>query len=1065
MKTSRSTLLVAVLLIGCLVTAVSAHAGPWQDADIGSPKAAGSHVYEGIGALSVTGAGKGDSQQGDDQLHYTYLTRAGGGDIDVIARVDRFDGKPHGRAGIMLRTTNDPKTSVTADIALSFQDDPSGRHALFCTAHDKNVSYGGASNGVTTSMSLPIWLRLVRIGKSFAVYKSPDGSKWSILGDTSGWQFAASGPYELGFFASSGESGTTSTADFDHIRIGRPSLGYESSWYGNPFGGRVYDGHVSNWVSSMWTAPDGSCYTNSAWDEGGEAVKIYKDGKSIKAFRTGNELIGNSACGEGTITSDGSHVYLVSSGYEGCMLLKTDMFGTAASTVPLYLSLDTFDHTKNINVVSGLAAENGELYIGDSRDNVIRVAKTNIPIYYQVGNSTVNFSPKAIDTTGVPNAAPPSVYMYQRECDFLPYRIPGLDPKAVYTVRCHFAEYKEQTAGRRLIDITVSGAPNVTGFDVVKAAGGSFKPAVLDIPGGRTDPSGNLDVTFVRSSGGDGHIVVNGIEVLNADGSQVFALSCGGPSNGTFKGETYDLPDRTFPFNRPGPMTVDRRGDLWIIREANDFPVGTTPTTKYLGAVACYHPNGTPTGQTIEDVNNPTALAYDSTRDRLLVTDNGPNQNVRIYGNLASSPKFAGAFGVKGGLYSGRTPGLIYDPKSGGYARFYGLVGVGIDGQGNVYVACNSQGTDIRKFTPGGDLVWMLATLPFCCTPDFDPDSDGKQVYGVYCHASMDYSRAVPGSEWKYVAYNWNPSLYGPPPRQGAAQSIVRRIGPKRALFQFTSGQGTVDYIGIFRYDNEVAIPCGQIRNDGAEIWTDADGDGKETGDEVAKGSAAGGLCSFSVDKKGDLWLSCIAQTPVLRHFICKGINASGAPIYDFKPGDYEDIPFPSIGKAVNTWGQKAEAKYDSVRDVMYLMGPAKDRIKDQNNVVSYIARYDRWSKGNRVATWITTLPDPATDVNFAYDSGNPGGLAHHWMGMDVATDRIFIASLWGQIYEYDAAYGRFVRILNPGPEIDGFVAWEDARQGLTATKLSTGEYVVLSENSGYDGKCNMYRIPASSEK
>jgi hypothetical protein len=75
MKTSRSTLLVAVLLIGCLVTAVSAHAGPWQDADIGSPKAAGSHVYEGIGALSVTGAGKGDSQQGDDQLHYTYLTR------------------------------------------------------------------------------------------------------------------------------------------------------------------------------------------------------------------------------------------------------------------------------------------------------------------------------------------------------------------------------------------------------------------------------------------------------------------------------------------------------------------------------------------------------------------------------------------------------------------------------------------------------------------------------------------------------------------------------------------------------------------------------------------------------------------------------------------------------------------------------------------------------------------------------------------------------------------------------------------------------------------------------
>ena len=43
---------------------------------------------------------------------------------------------------------------------------------------------------------------------------------------------------------------------------------------------------------------------------------------------------------------------------------------------------------------------------------------------------------------------PAELYQSQRECDYLAYRIPGLDPKSEYTVRCHFAECKYDRPAR-----------------------------------------------------------------------------------------------------------------------------------------------------------------------------------------------------------------------------------------------------------------------------------------------------------------------------------------------------------------------------------------------------------------------------------------------------------------------------------------------------------------------------------------------------------------------------------------------------------------------------------------
>jgi len=1065
LMTSRKALtaLLAALLLALCFT--SAHA-TYLDVDIGSPTVAGSHTENGS-VLTVTGAGTGEKYSGNDQLHYTYQTNTGG-DIDIIARISAFSGPAHARAGIMLRTDNNA-TTTTAATTFAYQDDSSGKHNVFETARDQTLGTG-SYNGLTTNITLPIWIRLVRIGKNFAAYRSPDGVIWSMMTNTSGWQFAPTGTIEVGFFAAGGAAGTTCTATFDNITISNTTnMGYKSSWYGNSAGGNLSDGHVSNGISALWTATDGTCYTNSPYDEGGaEAVKEYKDGKVIKSFRDGNEAIGNSSCGEGSITSNGTNVYLVGAGYLGNTLLKTDMQGTAASTKALDLSIDPWDSTRGINIISGLAAanNNSEVYISDSRAQMIRVATTSLPIYYTAGNTKVNITTQIISTAGVPNAAPMIVYQSQRENDYNPYVIPGLTPNTAYTVRCHFAEYTETQTGKRLIDV-YAGGQSVIGYDVVAAAGGTFKAAVLDLPNAMTDATGKMNITFSRSSqGGDGHLVICGIEIYSGS-TQVFALNCGGVATGSYQAEAYELPSRAFAFTRPGPMVVDTRGDLWIIQEANDFPIGTTMTTKYTGAILCYHPNGTYAGKQITDVTNPAAIAYDSVNDRLLIADNSSNLNIRIYTNLSTAPTFASTFGVQGGLYAGSHPGQINDPANGGYARFYGITGVGVDSQGNIYVANCVQGSDLRKFTAAGALVWMVNGLFFCNCPDVDPDSDGTQAYSTYFHGSLDYNQTAPGAEWSYTGFNWNNSLYGAAPRSGGAQSIMRRVGASRALIHYTSGQGGVGYVGIFRYNGEIIVPCGQIRNDGAQVWIDTNGNGLEDAGEAvntATGSP-GGLAFFNVDLNGDVWLSCLNGTyPVLRHFFFKGLTAQGAPIYGTNVGDYEDIRYPDPGLGVtSTWGQLAKVNYDSDRDIMYLVGPAQNRASDQDDVISYMARYDNWSLGNRTPRWQITLPNPSNDVNFQYETWRPWGCVYEWMGFDVAADKIFIAELWGPIHVYNAANGTLYTILNAGPEISGSDAWDDATMGVTAFKRSNNEFVVFEENSGFDGKANMWRMPGGA--
>jgi len=62
---------------------------------------------------------------------------------------------------------------------------------------------------------------------------------------------------------------------------------------------------------------------------------------------------------------------------------------------------------------------------------------------------------------------------------------------------------------------------------------------------------------------------------------------------------------------------------------------------KYPAVLKCYTQDGKFTGREITDFVTPTAVAYDAVNDRLLVAENGPDQNIRFYDHLDSASNWA----------------------------------------------------------------------------------------------------------------------------------------------------------------------------------------------------------------------------------------------------------------------------------------------------------------------------------------------------------------------------------------------------------------------------------------
>jgi hypothetical protein len=543
-----------------------------------------------------------------------------------------------------------------------------------------------------------------------------------------------------------------------------------------------------------------------------------------------------------------------------------------------------------------------------------------------------------------------------------------------------------------------------------------------------------------------------------------------------------ELPLRAFDFtqHRPGPIAVDSRGDLWIIQEGTDFPMFHKPAATEATGIYCYTKGGVYTGRSITDVEFPTAVAIDPNQDQLLVADNGQNQNIRIYGSLSSTPTLTSTFGVSRGIYSGSTPGLINDPLAGGMARFYALTGVGKDAAGNLFVACDGRGTDLRKFDSAGNFVWSLNANEdsFGCG-DFDPGTDGQDMFTHMLHYGLDYSQTLPGKEWSYRGFTFDPVKYPSDDRSlTSSTTFVRRFGGNRRFMFFSPGGG--GEIEIFRFDGpsgtgETAIPAGRLSTifnpngvGTTKLWVDANGDGKdqpgteETTIPCSFGANGGsGGARFDIDAAGGIWWLYGG----IIHLTAQGVDGvTGVPQYSLSGAGYSTAPVPP---PFAVWpAGPLSLQYDSDTDAMYIGGNTSTVSGSGISIGGVLSRYDNWTatQNNAMPRYQLVLPSEATASDF-YQQGPPWAYNVHpfFKSFDVAGGYIFAWEEFGQVHVFDAALANPVINIGPGPEVDGIVKWTDSTQAH-AFKRSTGEYELTMEDSGIKARNLLYRWTPAAE-
>ena len=518
-------------------------------------------------------------------------------------------------------------------------------------------------------------------------------------------------------------------------------------------------------------------------------------------------------------------------------------------------------------------------------------------------------------------------------------------------------------------------------------------------------------------------------------------------------------PLRTFALPRPMRLCAGANGNLWIIQ---------SKTADQAAKIVHVTPAGDLLPQSITDSADLVAVAVDG-RGRLLVADNGPDQQVRIYDQIATAPKLVGTLGEKGGIFSGRI-------GQTGPLRFNGLTGVGADAAGNVYVSFNNlgpyfadhpgYGANLECFAADGaawKLKWQLQGLEFVAGAEVDPGSE-NDVFTQNQHFVLDLSRPA-GQQWTLAGQTLDARAYPDDVRAHASCECVlgvRRLQGKRLLY-LTNMYASV--VAVFRWDegNERFIPSGVIarepfKNEQGEmgawpprqppgdwIWRDANGDGRFDADEYDPHQGDNSFVwGWSVDSQGTIWKAL--RENGIRRFPLEGFDVHGNPKYSYRASVVIPNPPPFITTPVFK-GDINRIEYDAAGDVMYLAGYTPEHPNKPSKwgqVGPVICRYDHWSKLTGQKTWEINPPyDPAAGVT---------GKA-----MSIAGDYLFLSYMQQpKILIYELGSGKQVGTLAPGPEV-GHVGWTDLPYGVKAFRRADGEYVILNEEVVH-GKILMYR-------
>ncbi|WP_459904443.1 NHL repeat-containing protein [Caballeronia sp. HLA56] len=533
-----------------------------------------------------------------------------------------------------------------------------------------------------------------------------------------------------------------------------------------------------------------------------------------------------------------------------------------------------------------------------------------------------------------------------------------------------------------------------------------------------------------------------GIRGLAANDSELFVSDASSNQIVVFDANTMRR-NRAFNVTSPGRMALDIDGTLWVI----------TGTFNGHPAIAHYSTTGALLGGVpILPIGTvPADIAVTPSGD-LYIADNGVGQQILPFRKNAA----LAAIGTLKGV-NHATAGTI---EAG---RFNSVTGIGFDQAGNLYVGQNGEGPRALNSASVGtgavlqafkgvtrSVTWELDGLVFVDGASFDPGAPNT-IYTGSKVFTMDWSKA-PGKQWTYTAHTVDRFTFPDDPsihigRAVRGQPMVRRLNGNRPylftldpyshqlyVHRFDAAHGYTAIPSVMFAESYISggFPANQPAY-GEWMWRDINGDGHLDTSEFIGNPSTGSLIGNSfiwVDSLGNVWFG--TPTSGIREMPLQGFDALGNPLYTYTSAKTYTMPAPftRIGRVL----------YVPETDTMYISGFTQTIPYDAarwKEAGPYLARYDNWTRGPRVMTYLIALPWDTT----ANPVITPVGLA-------TAGNYLFVAGLFTQkVYVYDARTGAHVGCMSPGANVGWASGYVDVELGISATLRANGEYDILVED------------------
>ena len=232
---------------------------PWQETDLGDVK------YEGRadfteGFITINGSGA-DFWHTGDEGHFVYQQIDS--DKEIIAKVEMSDPASYWtwtKACVMIRE-NLSSNSPMAFIALTKMDANNTNSAQFIWR-----SFTGAGTGISTIdryKMFPSYIKLTRIGNTFAGYWSPDGETWTFVGST---DISMSKSCYIGLGYSAQNADRFGGAVFSDVKVQDVSADTIAFWrFENGVNGQKHGAEFDNFYVDSSGNGNHLSSSNSAW--------------------------------------------------------------------------------------------------------------------------------------------------------------------------------------------------------------------------------------------------------------------------------------------------------------------------------------------------------------------------------------------------------------------------------------------------------------------------------------------------------------------------------------------------------------------------------------------------------------------------------------------------------------------------------------------------------------------------------------------------------------------------------------------------------------------------------